>query len=155
MRATDHCQFAVAVLPFATLIACLLAAGCAKTEDIFESVEKGDAGRVKRAIWMGADVNGKNDDGASPLHLAALRGNVEIVQVLIENKAEVNAVESSSSWTPLFHAADKGYVEIAELLIDYGADLDINDSSGRTALDVAVEAGQTRIIGILSQHQAE
>jgi len=132
-----------------------LAVGCAKTEDIFESVDKGDAGRVKRAVWMGADVNGKNDDGVSPLDLAASRGNVEIVQVLIENKADVNAVETASGWTPLFHAAEKGHVEVAELLIGHGADMAIKDSNERTARDVAAEAGQIQILGTLSQDQAD
>ena len=57
-------------------------------------------------------------------HLGEKRSSPDIVQLLIDNDADVNA-KALRSWTPLHYAARNGNLPIAQLLIAEGADVDI------------------------------
>jgi len=54
-------------------------------------------------VSHGADVNAKLPNGRSPLHLAALGGNVEVAKFLVANGADTNA-KDISGFTPLDYA---------------------------------------------------
>jgi len=55
------------------------------------------------------------------LHLAALKGNVELVKLLVENAADVNAMNKYNR-TSTYYAAKLGYKSVADVLIAAGAD---------------------------------
>lgn len=55
---------------------------------LFGAIKKGDIKIVKHLIIAGADVNAKNKDGYTPLHLPSLYGNKNIVKLLIPKKAK-------------------------------------------------------------------
>ncbi len=86
----------------------------------------------------GTDVNAKDGDGTTPLHLAALMGHKEIVGLLIAKGADVNAKGSKYGITPLLNAAMGGYKETTELLIAEGADVKGKDVNGSTPLHTAL-----------------
>ena len=52
--------------------------------DLIEAAYRGDASGVTKALQEGAYVNARNHYGASALMLAALNGNTDIVQALLE-----------------------------------------------------------------------
>jgi ankyrin repeat protein len=90
--------------------------------DIFTLARQGNIERIQALIESGqASVTDTNDDGISPLHLAAITGGVPLCAYLIEKGAEVNALGGSLPATPLQWAARKGLVEIMDLLIQHGA----------------------------------
>ena len=68
-------------------------------------------------ITKGADVNAKEDNGFTPLHLAALGGRKEVVELLIAKGADVNAKDNDVGFTPL-DMANK--TETADLLRKHG-----------------------------------
>ena len=68
----------------------------------------------------GAKVDAKNDDGWTPLILAARFGHATIVKNLIENGADVNATTNFGE-TALFKAVDNGHVNVVEELIKNAA----------------------------------
>ena len=77
--------------------------------------------------------------GDSPLHSAAQWGNLEIVKLLLQNGADVNA---KNKWgeTPLHYAAVFDHKEIARVLLDAGADINAKDNDGQTAFKVVSSA---------------
>lgn len=67
-----------------------------------------------------------DQDGHSPLHWAALGGNADVCQILIENKINPN-VQDYAGRTPLQCAAYGGYINCMVVLLENNADPNIQD----------------------------
>ena len=93
----------------------------------------GDLNLVNLLISKDAEVNKK---GWAPLHYAAANGHDDIVKVLLDHSAYVDA-GSPNGTTPLMMAARGGHVSTVKLLLDNGADLSVKNQIGMTALDFA------------------
>ena len=74
-------------------------------------------------LEKGADFNAKDNNGATPLHLAAYNGHGEAVDVLLEKGADFNAKNNDGA-TPLHLAAYNGHGEAVRVLLEKGADFD-------------------------------
>lgn len=85
----------------------------------------------------GADLNGQNRHGLTPLHEASMRGNVSVVQVLLELPGLALDAQTAQGETALIYAARRNYPTIMNMLLDAGADGTLVGSDG-TALDAAV-----------------
>lgn len=77
-------------------------------------------------IAGGARVDLVDQDGHSPLHWAALGGNPDVCQILIENKINPN-VQDYAGRTPLQCAAYGGYINCMVVLLENNADPNIQD----------------------------
>jgi ankyrin repeat protein len=88
---------------------------------------------VNLLIAKDAEVNKK---GWTPLHYAATNGNDDIVTVLLDHSAYIDA-GSPNGTTPLMMAARGGHLSTVKLLLDQGADLRVKNSIGLTAVDFA------------------
>jgi ankyrin repeat protein len=89
-----------------------------KTSSVFEAIERGDIAIIRDLIAKGWDV--KQDNSRIPLHLAAERGHLEIVNLLLEKGADINAPDKNGL-TPLCVAALNRNSEIVNLLLKKGA----------------------------------
>ena len=72
-------------------------------------------------IAHGADVNAKGDTGYTPLHVAAGLGQEDMVKLLLDNGADINAMDVRG--TPLQAAVLQGHEEVVALLIERKAKL--------------------------------
>ena len=73
--------------------------------------------KVRRLLKEGCFVNGVDDDGYTPLHHAASKGNLSVVRVLIsEFKADIN-IRTKSGETTLYRAASGGNPDVVRVLI--------------------------------------
>ena len=95
------------------------------------------------------DVNRRSRYGETALGRAARQSYNEVIPLLQDAKADVNASDDSDS-TPLIHAAGEGNQAGVELLVaNPEIQLDLVDKKGRTALFRAAEAGQTKCVKAL------
>lgn len=86
---------------------------------------------AKLLILRGADVN---QAGWTPLHYAATKGHIEMMRLMIDNSAYLDA-ESPNGTTPLMMAAHYGTPMAVKLLLEEGADPRIKNKLGLSAWD--------------------
>jgi hypothetical protein len=86
---------------------------------INQAVFDGNIEAIKQHLAAGTDVNAKDDNGWTPLHLAAENGRKQVAELLIAKGADVNA-KDDNGWTPLHLAVDGGHPEVADLLRKHG-----------------------------------
>ncbi|PIK60415.1 putative ankyrin repeat and KH domain-containing protein mask [Apostichopus japonicus] len=97
------------------------------------------------------DRGSKRD--CTPLMEAASAGHVDIVKLLLEYEADVNA-QSSAGNTPLMYACSGGHEEIVKILLDNGAKIEDHNENGHTPLMEAASSGHVAIAKILLERGA-
>ena len=93
---------------------------------------------AKLLILRGADVN---QAGWTPLHYAATKGHIEMMRLMIDNSAYLDA-ESPNGTTPLMMAAHYGTPMAVKLLLEEGADPRIKNKLGLSAWDFSFNSKQ-------------
>ena len=114
-----------------------------------------NAGRLEAVTLLaksGANVNAPSAD-VPPLVIAALQRRADIVTVLVENAADVNAKDTSGR-TTLIVAAENGQKEIVDLLVAKGADVNSRDNRGTTPLTAATRGRHSEVAQLLREHGA-
>jgi ankyrin repeat protein len=107
----------------------------------------GNVETVRFLIDSGADINAKNDLGATALLWAAR--DPDKARLLIEHGADVN-VQSKQGRTPLMLAAFRdGGSDIVALLLAKGSNVNARDGVGDTALLLAAEIGNIETMRLL------
>lgn len=96
---------------------------------------------VKTLLDKGAAVN---QPGWTALHYAAAVGNNDIVQLLLDKSAYIDA-ESPNGTTPMMMAARSGHILTVKLLLDEGADATLKNQHGMNAIDFALKFGHQDI----------
>lgn len=99
-------------------------------------------------IQKGTDTNLRADGNDTPLIIAARRGRIDIVELLIRNNADVSR-SGSFGWTALHHAARVPAPAIVEMLIENGASVYAKGDDGSNALHLAVQADAVEVSAYL------
>ena len=91
-------------------------------------------------------LHAPDDDGKQPIHKAVwMHPKPDVVQLLLENKADPNA-KNKWDYTPLHWAAKHGHIESAEILLKAGAQLDVANRNHDLPLDLAIRWGQDAFV---------
>jgi ankyrin repeat protein len=94
----------------------------------------------------GTDVDLSNKNGETPLMMAAINGDLPLVQTLVlKNRAQLDHI----SWTPLHYACAKGHLDVAQFLLANGAIVDSLSLGGTTPLMMAVQSGNEYLVKLL------
>ena len=113
---------------------------------LVRAIKISDADRVRTLMYANVDVNEKNYAGITPLTIAAEKGNMEIIKMLVEDgNALVNDV-SSYGVTPLIAAAAAGNDEVVAYLVGQGANVSAKDDWGKTALIYAANMDNPKLV---------
>jgi ankyrin repeat protein len=124
---------------------------------LFESCALGRRDRVSQILAEDSGAPGSySPDGHTPLGLACFFGHRDIVQLLIEKGADVNAVSRNAQHVAPLHAATARHdAEIVAALLRAGADPNRHQEAGITPLHEAAAAGQEPIARMLVAHGAQ
>jgi len=101
------------------------------------AIINGDVEQIHWLIDQGLDVEvleWRNQHGETPIFQAVAMGMANIVELLINAGADVNAVDDLGG-TPIFYAATMGLADIVELLINAGADVNAVNKMGITPIE--------------------
>lgn len=107
---------------------------------------KGHAALVRKLIARDAHVN---KPGWAPLHYAATGGNPEVIALLLEHHAFIDA-ESPNRTTPLMMAAHYGTPQAVKLLLEEGADVTMRNALGLSAIDFAQGANRRDVAEMIA-----
>jgi len=100
---------------------------------MFRAVKGGDVAKVKELIAADpALVHARDSDLSTPLHYAAWKGHAELVDILVDAGADIQAHNQNSHWgtTPLHAAAHGNQPKATAALIRRGADVNAVKASG-------------------------
>ncbi len=124
---------------------------------IIKAAKTGDDFTVKQLLAIDSSlISARDADDSTPLHCATWKGHQNVVAVLLEHGADVNATNKNDHWgtTPLHAAAHANQRAIAELLIAHGADIHATNLNGRTPLAETEFHKAKPVANLLKQHGA-
>ncbi|XP_048257923.1 ankyrin repeat domain-containing protein 50-like isoform X10 [Haliotis rufescens] len=113
---------------------------------VMRAAYRGHRDVVELLVNKGADVSLVDKDGDNILHLACIRGHLEIVKfVLSLNVVDINS-RGGGSWTPVMRATNRGHRYVVELLVSKGADVSLVDGDGNNILHLACSQGHLETV---------
>lgn len=147
-------------------------------DDLLNAAEMGHNGVVIDGVRRGMDVDSCDDAGLSLLMRAAREGNLELVDFLVRNRANIRARTSwgdtamslagqkgqtavirrliegggevnQSGWSALLYAAMEGHLDTVKLLLEKGANPDSRAPSQLTPLMIASRNGHIDVVRVL------
>lgn len=125
-----------------------------KYKVMLRAVAMGDAEEVERHLLLGADANGRNKSGWTPLHYATVRNREAVGAVLLKHGADANAVSKTRN-APIHMCADRNFPDFARMLIEHGANLGLRNSSGWTPLHAAAAKDRLDVAKVLIEGGAK
>jgi len=124
----------------------------AQTPGLFVAVKEGSLKAAEALIaWPRTKVEWRSPKDESPLMIAALKGQTEIVRKLLARDADVN----KPGWTPLHYAATGAHLEIMQILLDEHAYIDAESPNKSTPLMMAAKYGTPAAVKLLLEAGAD
>lgn len=111
--------------------------------------QNNSADDVLRRLTALDDIMERNHAGATPLHMATMWGNVEIVRAVLEIGASVHSLDNRGK-NPLYYAVHKGDVGVVRALLEAGADP--NDPK---SVRIAAKLGDAEVMQALLEAGAD
>ena len=131
--------------------------GCASSDKIHVAVESRNISAVRHLLSLDPTcVNDRDGRGRTPLYLAALVDQPDILTLLLQKGGDPNI---GASWKgnarPLHVASRNGHAEIVRRLIAAGATVNIKDDDGDTPLLLAARSGSAEVVQLLIEAGAD
>jgi len=126
------------------------------TDALFQAIAAGDVGKVRDLFSTSSPPNlfKANEQGLTPLLLAAEKGHTDIAEVLLQRGASVNDAGPDNN-TALHYAAQNGHMDAARMLSRNGANAQQQNGKGSTPIDLATQNGHQDVATALRPAQDE
>ena len=119
-----------------------------------KTVSKGASNAVKSPIVKDAIDHVVNVRRETPLQLAAMTDNMEVVRMLVDGGANIDIADPVNGNRPLHNSAVNGCTNVCEFLLKHGADMDAQTDQGDTALHLAAANQHRDIVAMLLSFHA-
>ncbi|MBU1013925.1 MAG: ankyrin repeat domain-containing protein [Bacteroidetes bacterium] len=124
-------------------------------QEIFDAIKNNDLKKIMGLTVKDDSVlNFKDNAGNTPLHYAAIDGSIAIIELLLSNGANIDAVNKQLN-TPLYEAINNKHDEVSKLLINRGADIHRQNVIGNSPLHIAVQKNRKSIAELLIERGAD
>jgi ankyrin repeat protein len=145
-----------------TTLTLLLAPAAAPADEIHQVSALGDYDKLKSILERRPELVGARDRrGWQPIHHAAFSGKKDVVELLLQYKADINSrVEErhpagNLNFTPLHVAARSGRPEVVRFLCEKGADVEAKDAWDQTPLFLASLEAEIEVMKVLVEFKAD
>lgn len=120
---------------------------------LLAAIEKNNVALVNRLLVTGLDPNHRIKS-ESLLMICARAGHEDMVRILIEKGAEVNA-KSDKGHNAMSFASRYGHLGVVQYLLNHGAEVNITNNNGWTPLLKAARGGHLAVVDYLLAHDAD
>ncbi|XP_076407869.1 ankycorbin isoform X4 [Peromyscus maniculatus bairdii] len=126
-----------------------------KNDDrLLQAVENGDAEKVASLLGKkGTSATKHDSEGKTAFHLAAAKGHLECLKVMVTHGVDVTA-QDTSGHSALHIAAKNGHPEYIRKLLQYKSPAESTDSSGKIALHYAAAQGCLQAVQVLCEQKS-
>jgi uncharacterized protein len=90
-------------------------------------------------------INERGASGQTPLHVAAIQGNVGLINALLSEGAEIDAT-GEHGYTPLHEAIEQGHSDVTQALIGAGASIEIRNADGISPRQLLFDKGWAHLV---------
>jgi ankyrin repeat protein len=143
-------------LTLGALCSLVLLTAAAAPSPIADAAARRDKVQVRALLKQGADVNAPQGDGMTALHWAAINGDLELAELLIQAKANVDPITRNGSYTPLHLASKGGHAPVVRRLLKAGGSAKaVTSTGGVTPLHFAAGAGSADAVAALLDSGAD
>ena len=149
-------------IAFLILLVSFLSPACEKLGEssnktaLVLAVKEGNIDPVKGLLAQGVSPDTRDGDGVPVLMWASEGGYAEIVKLLLDDGADVNAERTKDGTTVLMETAEEGHAGIVKLLLENGAEVNSKrKKDGITALMEAADKCHDEIVGMLLDKGAD
>ncbi|XP_034937941.1 putative ankyrin repeat protein RF_0381 [Chelonus insularis] len=116
---------------------------------LFHAIHNGNIKMTELLLSNNANVQHKNINGDTPLHLATRYFiDTKFVEILLRYNAKVNEI-NKDSLVPLHFACDEGNIKKIQILLDYNAGVNVADKFGKTPLHFVCTRGEIWVPEVL------
>jgi len=109
---------------------------------------------VRLLLESKANIDARDEDTKTPLHRAALTGNLDSATALVEAGADLSAADICR-WTPLHYACQDGHCKVVQMLLTAQAAVQCENPPCLTPLAVATMENQARVAELLMSFGAD
>ena len=110
--------------------------------NLIKAIESNNIKKVKEYLDLNIlNLNILNTNGISPLHIAVIHGNLEVINLLLEKGANPNLPSLTKKQTPLHYAyifKNISTSKIINLLLKYNADQNLEDINNKRPKEYAI-----------------
>lgn len=114
--------------------------------EVHKAAAGGQLGELQLLEAKGFSMTAPDAEQNTPLHLAAYKGQKEIVDYLLSRPGILKDPQDKRGVTPVMLAAGAGHLGVLESLLAAGCDLKLRDQDGATALHRAAAQGHLAIV---------
>ena len=119
----------------------------ANGRNLIQAATYGDIANVRKYLDLGANIEVKDYRGLTSLQIACARGHLDVVRLLLDRGANIEAAGGNTGQTSLIMASEDGILDVVKELLDRGANIEAAENRhGLNSLMMASWRGKLNVV---------